>query len=119
MRSDELESTKNGNGVNNMIFADERLSLKTLSVLGRTLTIVLGVAAAYFMTIQSLRLELAAKAENEVVTTLDKKLGSFEVILREGVVTKEQFYQFSRQVENRLIRIEGYLVKKTGETNGH
>ena len=38
------------------------------------LLVALGIAAAYFMTIQSLKLELAAKAEHAVVETLDKKL---------------------------------------------
>jgi len=75
---------------------------------------VFGVAATYFLTIQSLRLELAAKAETTVVTTLDKKLGNIEVILTEGVVSKEEFYQFSKDLENRLTRIEYLLLDKRG-----
>ena len=82
------------------------------------LTIVLAIAAAYFMTIQSLKVELAAKAEGAVVGTLDKKLTSFEVLLREGVVSKEQFYQFSSDIEARLIRIEDYLIEYSGENLG-
>ena len=82
------------------------------------LLVALGIAAAYFMTIQSLKLELAAKAESAVVETLDKKLSSFEVFLKEGVVSKEQFYQFSRQIEARLIRIEHHLIEQTGEKLG-
>lgn len=81
-------------------------------------TIILGIAAAYFMTIQSLRIEMAAKAEAVAVAVLDKKLASFEVLLREGVVNKEQFYQFSTNVEARLIRIEDYLVAYSGENLG-
>ena len=82
------------------------------------LTIILGIAAAYFMTIQSLKVELAAKAEAAVVGTLDRKLVGFEVLLKEGVVSKEQFYQFSTDVEARLIRIEDYLVAYSGENLG-
>ena len=82
------------------------------------ITIILGIAAAYFMTIQSLKIELAAKAEAVVVGTLDKKLASFEVLLEEGVVSKEQFYQFSSDVEARLIRIEDYLIEYSGENLG-
>lgn len=88
------------------------------SPLVNLMAIVLGVAAAYFMTIQSLKIELAAKAEGAVVEALDKKLTSFEVFLREGVVGREQFYQFSKDVEARLTRIEDYLIEKSGEQIG-
>jgi hypothetical protein len=79
------------------------------------MTIVIGLAAAYFLTIQSLKVELAAKAEGVVVEALDKKLANFEVMLKEGVVSKEQFYQFSKNVEARLSRIEYYLKQQAGE----
>jgi len=81
-------------------------------------TIIFGIAAAYFMTIQSLKIELAAKAEAAVVGALDKKLASLEILLQESVVGKEQFYQFSSDVEARLIRIEDYLVEYSGENLG-
>lgn len=81
--------------------------------------VILGIAAAYFMTIQSLKVELAAKAENAVVETLDRKLTAFEVILREGVVDKEEFYRFSSGIESRLIRIEQYLIENSGDSLGH
>ncbi len=82
------------------------------------ISIVLGIVAAYFMTIQSLKVELAAKAESAMVGALDKKLAGFEVLLKEGVVGKEQFYQFSTDIEARLIRIEDYLVAYSGENLG-
>jgi hypothetical protein len=81
--------------------------------------VILGIAAAYFMTIQSLKVELAAKAESAVVETLDRKLTAFEVILREGVVDKEEFYRFSSGIESRLIRIEQYLIERSGDSLGH
>ncbi len=76
---------------------------------------IFGVAATYFLTIQSLRLDLAAKAETKVVATLDKKLGNIEVILTEGVISKEAFYQFSKNIESRLTRIEYLLLDKRGD----
>ena len=82
------------------------------------LMFALGIAAAYFMTIQSLKIELAAKAESAVVQTLDKKLGNFEVFLKEGVISKEEFYRFSREVDKRLARIEYHLIDKMGEDLG-
>lgn len=81
----------------------------------RFVTVVLGIAAGYFLTIQSLKIELAAKAEAAVVETLDKKLAGFEVILKQGVVDKETFYRFSKKIEARLIRIEYHLINKSGE----
>ena len=70
------------------------------------------------MTIQSLKIEVAAKADDQTVANLDKKLTNIEVILKEGVLSKEQFYKFSKDVENRLSRIEFLLENKTGEDLG-
>ena len=94
------------------------LPLRLGSQLLRLLLIVFGVASAYFMTIQSLKIELAAKAENAVVSTLDKKLSAFEVFLKEGVVSREQFFEFSRDVDRRLTRIEQCLKERTGDDLG-
>lgn len=102
----------------NTLFSEKTLRLT--SQLVNLIAIVVGVAAAYFMTIQSLRIELAAKAESTVVSTLERKLAGFEVLLREGVVNKEQFYEFSSNVETRLIRIEQHLVARQAEARaGH
>ncbi|RKX21568.1 MAG: hypothetical protein DRP35_03995 [Candidatus Zixiibacteriota bacterium] len=79
------------------------------------ITILFGIVAAYFMTIQSLKVELAEKAEQEVVGVIDKKLVNLEVILKEGVVNKEDFFEFSKNIEARLARIEFYLINKSGE----
>jgi hypothetical protein len=76
--------------------------------------IALTIAAGYFMTIQSLRLELAGKAENVTVETLDKKLGNLEVLFREGGISKEEFFRFSRDVESRLARIEYHVSGTMG-----
>jgi hypothetical protein len=100
---------------------DPNSSLRGISLDNRAvnlIAIVLSLAAAYFMTIQSLKIELAAKAENSVVETLDKKLTGFEVILREGVVSKKEFYDFSLRLETRLDRIEQHLMTQAGETSG-
>ena len=94
--------------------------LKISGALIKLLSAALALSAAYFLTIQSLRIELAEKAESTVVELLDKKLGNIEVILREGVVSKEQFYSFSTSLEARLARIEYYLAEqKTGDEIGN
>ncbi len=78
------------------------------------ITVIMGVVAAYFLTIQSLKIDLADKAEGVVVETLDKKLANIEVMIKEGMVSRDQFYQFSKEVETRLTRIEAHLVNKSG-----
>ncbi len=81
-------------------------------------TIVMGMVAAYFLTIQQLKVDLAAKAESEVVEGLDKKLSGLEVYLKEAVVNKQQFYEHTQKMESRLDRIERYLIEQTGESRG-
>ncbi len=89
--------------------------LKITGTLLRLVAMIFGIAAAYFLTIQSLRIELAAKAESAIVEQLDKKLNNIEVILKETVLSKEQFYKFSTNLETRLARIEYHLSEITGE----
>lgn len=91
-----------------------RISWVMLKIIG----VILSLAAAYFLTIQSLKVEMAAKAESVAVETLDKKLANIEVMLREGVVSKEQFFQFSKDTEKRLSRIEFYLKERLGDKVG-
>ncbi len=100
-------STKNGARAHRQRSPDSffRFSGHLLNLL----MIALSIAAAYFMTIQSIKVELAAKAESASVAALDKKLGIVEILLKEGVVNKEEFYRFSSSVDSRLARIE-YLV---------
>ena len=89
--------------------------LRVSTALVNLITIIVGMVAAYFLTIQSLKVELAAKAEGVVVDALDRKLANFEVMLKEGVVSKEEFYRFARDSEARLARIEFYLIDKLGD----
>ena len=83
----------------------------------KVVSIILTLSAAYFLTIQSLKIEVAAKADDQTVENLDKKLTNIEVILKETVVSKEQFYRFSKNIEARLNRIEYYLIDKSGDTD--
>jgi hypothetical protein len=73
--------------------------------------VLLGMAAAYFTTIGSIKIELAEKAESALVETIDKKLARLEVTITEGTISKDEFYQFRNSIESRLTRIEYYLVE--------
>ena len=87
-----------------------RLSGQTINLL----SLVLGIAAAYFLTIQSLKIEMAEKAESAAVSAIDKKLAHLEVIIREGVISKDQFFRFSHDIDARLTRIEYHLIENAG-----
>ena len=76
---------------------------------------LLGMSAAYFTTIGSIRVSLAAKAETNLVETIDKKLTRLEVIIKEGMISKDQFFEFGNDIESRLTRIELHLTNKTGD----
>jgi len=89
--------------------------LRPFGQLLQLLVVIFGIVAAYFMTIQSLKIELAEKAERVMVETLDKKLTNLEVILTEGVISKDDFHRFSNEVDRRLARIEYILLEKSGE----
>lgn len=101
--------------------SDLKSPLRKLGVDGQVVNLIvlaLSLAAAYFMTIQSLKIELATKAENAVVEVLDTKLAGFEVMLREGVVGKKEFGEFSKEMEVRLDRIEQHLITQSGDYGG-
>lgn len=80
---------------------------------------LLGMSAAYFTTIGSIRVSLAEKAESVFVETIDKKLTRLEVIIKEGMISKDQFFEFGNDIESRLTRIELHLTNKTGDKSGH
>ena len=81
-------------------------------------TMIFGIVAAYFLTVQSLKLELSAKAENKVVETLDKRLSGMEILLRERTVSKEELFRLTQQIESRLTRIEMHLTHESGVPSG-
>jgi hypothetical protein len=69
----------------------------------------LGIITAYYTTIAGIKLDLSQKAESVVVNQLDRRLSNIEVLLNQNFLTKEEFYQFSQDLQNRLNRIEYQL----------
>lgn len=76
------------------------------------LMIMLGLVAAYFTTIGAIRIELAEKAESKLVATIETRLSELEVVITEGRVKKDEFYEFRNEVESRLARIESFLIEQ-------
>ncbi|SYZ72427.1 hypothetical protein TRIP_C20542 [Candidatus Zixiibacteriota bacterium] len=74
--------------------------------------VLLGMSGAYFTTIGNIKMQLAEKAETVLVEALDKKLARMEVVIKEGRVSKDEFFQFRNNVESRLARIEFYLAEE-------
>ncbi len=73
---------------------------------------LLGMSAAYFTTIGNIKIQLAEKAETVLVEALDKRLARMEVVIKEGRVSKDEFFQFRNNIESRLARIEFYLIEE-------
>lgn len=76
---------------------------------------LLGLTAAYYTTIGSIKMQLAEKAETAIVEALDIELARLEVVIREGTVNKDQFFAFKNDIDNRLGRIEFYLSQNWRE----
>ncbi len=93
-------------------------SVRMSGLIINIVSILLGITTAYFLTIQSLKIEIASKADSIAVGLLDKKLANIEVMLKEGVLNKEQFYKFTKDIEIRLTRIEYYLSDQSDEQRG-
>jgi hypothetical protein len=70
---------------------------------------LLGLAAAYFTTINNIEVQLAEKAESALVSAIDKRLDRLEIVIKEGRVSKDEFFEFKNNIESRLTRIEFYL----------
>ena len=68
--------------------------------------------SAYYTTIGGIKLEVAQKAEETFVTSLDKRISNLEVRLAENFATKEDFFQLREDLILRLNRIEVQLNKK-------
>ncbi len=80
------------------------------------LTIVLVILAAlstYYTTIESLKVELSGKAEENLVASLDKRISNLEIRLAENFATKKDFYQLKEDLLLRLTRIETRLDNKS------
>ena len=68
-----------------------------------------GIVTAYYTTIAGIKLDLSQKAETAVVYQLDKRLSNTEVMLNRNFMTKDEFYQFSQDLQTRLARMEFQL----------
>ena len=97
--------------------SSEKLSNGGYLINGAVLKFVgflLSITAAYFLTIQSLKVELAGKADSDSVAELNSKLTNIEAILREGVIDKEAFFTLASTVDKRLTKIELLLENQSG-----
>jgi predicted Holliday junction resolvase-like endonuclease len=82
------------------------------------ITVVIVIVTAlstYYTTIESLKLEVAGKAEDKFVATLDKRISNLEIRLAENFATKEDFYRLK---EDLLIRLSG-IEARIGEKERH
>lgn len=76
------------------------------------LVALLAAISTYYTTLTSLKIEMAGKAEDKFVTTLDKRISSLEIRLAGNFATKEDFFRLREDVITRLMRIEVQLNQK-------
>ena len=93
---------------NNKIFSKVQL----LQFLITFFVTVFGVLTAYYTTIAGIKLDLAHKAEVQIVNELDKKLSNLELLLKENFMTKKEFFELKDQINQRLLKIEMRLENK-------
>jgi len=70
-----------------------------------------GIITAYYATIAGIKVDLSQKAETVVVNQLDKRLSNIELMLNKNFLTKEEFYQFSQDLHDRLSRMEYQMTE--------
>jgi hypothetical protein len=97
-----------------MSWGNEKIS--KLAYLGKPLAsfimALLGMSAAYFTTIGDIKIKLSEKAETVLVEAIDKRLARLEVTIKEGRVSKDEFFELRNNIESRLTRIEFYLLEQ-------
>ena len=84
-------------------------------------TVIIAILAAlstYYTTITGLKLEMAGKAEETFVTSLDKRISNLEIRLAENFATKEDFYRLKEELIVRLSRIEARLSRAPNQSFG-
>jgi hypothetical protein len=78
-------------------------------------TIIVAILAAistYYTTLTGIKIEMAGKAEDAFVTTLDKRISNLETHLADSFATKEDFFTLKGELITRLTRIEAQLDQK-------
>ena len=85
------------------------LRVQVLQFLVAFFVTAFGIVTAYYTTIAGIKLDLSQKAETGVVNQLDKRLSNIEVMLNRNFLTKDEFYQFSQDLQSRLARMEFQL----------
>jgi hypothetical protein len=90
---------------NNKIFSKVQL----LQFLVAFFLTAFGIITAYYTTIAGIKLDLSKKAESEMVNQLDKRLSNIEILLNKNFLTKDEFHQFSEDLQKRLTKMEYQL----------
>ncbi len=76
------------------------------------LVAILAALSTYYTTLSGLKVDIAKKAEERFVTSLDKRISNLEIRLAENFATKADFYMLREDLVIRLSRIEIQLNKK-------
>ncbi|MCD6161192.1 MAG: hypothetical protein J7K40_02120 [candidate division Zixibacteria bacterium] len=73
---------------------------------------VLAALSTYYTTIDGIKIDMANKAEEKFVASLDKRISNLEIRLAENFATKEDFFELREDIIIRLSRIEVNINRK-------
>ena len=79
--------------------------------------VILAALSTYYTTIAGIKVDMADKAEEAFVTSLDKRISNLEIRLSENFATKKDFYLLKEDLIVRLSRIEARLNRSLKEIN--
>lgn len=85
---------------------------RSRQVLVTLLIALLAAVSTYYTTSAGLKIEMAGKAEEKFVTTLDKRISNLEIRLADSFATKDDIYKLKEDLITRLSRIEAQLNQK-------
>ncbi|MCP4633446.1 MAG: hypothetical protein GY855_11015 [candidate division Zixibacteria bacterium] len=102
-------------------FLENRFELKTF-LLKNVVTVIITVAAvvaAYYSTLSSLEVSIAAKANSRDLTAIEKRLSITENVIDRSYISREDFYRMREDINKRLLIIEYKLENLLeGEMDG-
>ena len=87
---------------------------KNLTVLA---VIIAAALSGYFAAYTGLRVELAGKAEERYVAEVDIRLSQMETVINERFATKNDLFDFKREVLTKLAAIETVLARAAKDNN--
>jgi hypothetical protein len=83
-----------------------------LKHLATIILMVTGALAAYYTTVNGIRLTVNEKADRATVEQIDRRLVTIETLLRTDIAHQDDVIEMRAAIDNRLTRIETLLESR-------